>query len=434
MSTSSELDAVYAQLNESKRRIDLIRSLTFELNKILPLSEKLYSILKTLNEQFGISYCMILLADNASQMLAVKASYGYEHDNSNFEVAFGESIAGIAAVRRRAINITGIQRKRHYLNLMGTSTPTTAKKFPGLADPQSQIAIPLLANDELVAVLVVESYQSSVFNKDDEDFLITISQAIAVSIQNAILFDNMEAMIARRTSELEKSNFTKDRLFSIISHDLRGPVTSFHNIAKLINHYHKLGETEKIERLSMRIDHSVNKLNHLLDNLLHWSLTQTNEIRCSIDKVNMLLLLQEVIDTYQESVTAKELVLTTVFDSPVEVAGDYPTLSTVFRNILSNAIKYTPRGGAIHIEAILQDSQVLIKLTDSGIGIPDEKLLSIFNLDDRKSTQGTENEKGTGLGLIVAKEFVALNKGMLHITSSVDKGTTVAVFLPPYEL
>ena len=432
MSQTNNIPSVFDQLTEAKRKIELIRSVTFELNKILPLAHKLHAILKILNEQFSIRYCMILLADNEHERLVVKSSYGYEHENRNSEIAFGEGIAGIAATRKKPINITGIQRKRQYLSAVVQPAPAKEVKAPGLADPQSQIAIPLVAREELVAVLLAESYESSVFNKEDEAFLITLSQSIAVSIQNSVLFDNMEAIIARRTEELQKSNYTKDRLFSIISHDLRGPITSFHNIAKLVNHYNKLGEKEKIERLSLRIDHSVNNLNHLLDNLLHWALSQTKEISCRVEKIDIVRLLQEVIGMYMESILAKELQLTTAFPTYIEVAGDYDTLSTVFRNIVSNAIKYTHRNGSIHIAINQENDQVLIQLSDTGIGVAAEKLSSIFSIDERKSTQGTENEKGTGLGLLVTKEFVQLNKGAIHISSAINKGTEVSIFLPGY--
>jgi signal transduction histidine kinase len=242
----------------------------------------------------------------------------------------------------------------------------------------------------------------------------------------------MEAIIARRTEELQKSNFTKDRLFSIISHDLRVPITSFHNITRLVNYYNKLGEKEKIDRLSLRIDQSVNNLNHLLDNLLHWAMAQTNEISCRVEKINIVRLLQEVIGMYQESMLAKELELTTDFPAQLDIAGDYHTLSTIFRNIISNAIKYTSRNGKIHITIKLEDDQALIKLSDTGIGIASEKLHRIFSVDEHKSTHGTENEKGTGLGLLVTKEFVHLNKGVIHINSAINKGTEVSVYLPRY--
>jgi signal transduction histidine kinase len=281
-----------------------------------------------------------------------------------------------------------------------------------------------------VAVLLAESYNTSVFSRDDESFLITLSQSIAVSIQNAMLFDNMEEIIAERTAALQKSNQTKDQLFSIISHDLRGPVTSFHNISKLIDHYNRKGEKDKINILFSRIDRSVDRLNHLLDNLLNWALTQRNEISCTIQPIDLVQLLKEVISIYEEHILSKELKLTITGPDTAFAAGDYNTLSTVFRNVLSNALKYTPRDGRIHIAIHREDNSTVVTCTDTGIGMSPERLATLFELTGARSTQGTDNEKGTGLGLLVAKEFMQLNKGDIHITSTAGQGTTVTIKLP----
>ncbi|HYE56816.1 MAG TPA: HAMP domain-containing sensor histidine kinase, partial [Chitinophagaceae bacterium] len=281
----------------------------------------------------------------------------------------------------------------------------------------------------LVAVLMAESYNTSVFSKDDESFLITISQSIAVSIQNAMLFDNMEELIAQRTAALEKSNQARDRLFSIISHDLRGPVTSFHNISKLIHHYTRQGEKEKIDTLFGRIDKSVGRLNHLLDNLLHWAMAHRNEIRCHIQKINIVHLLGEVTAIYEEQLLSKKIQLNVHAPAEAFVSGDYNTLSAVFRNIFSNALKYTPREGTITVSVITNPGVITIACTDTGVGMAPERLSSLFEFTQCHSTQGTENEKGTGLGLLVANQFVQLNKGTMDIQSTPGSGTTVTVTL-----
>jgi signal transduction histidine kinase len=429
MSLVNNIDSVAEQLDKAKKRIDLIRSVTLELNKILSLPDKLCNILKILHTQFGIDHSIILLPTNAGK-LVVKSSYGYDNKNMNFEVPFGIGITGLAAVSKRPINITGIRRKKHYLRLSSSQNADATNNLPGLEDPESQIAIPLVANNELVAVLMAESENVSVFSKDDEGILITLSQSIAVSIQNSLLFDNMEDIIAKRTEELRKINHTKDRLFSIISHDLRGPITSFHNISKLVNHYNNRGEKEKIENLSARIDQSVTKLNSLLDNLLNWSLTQTNEIKCNIESISVCELIQEVLDIYHENILAKELNLIVHHAEPYNISGDYNTLSTVFRNVLSNAIKYTPRKGNIIVDAVQQGDSIQITFTDSGVGIANEKLVNIFEPSENKTTHGTEKEKGTGLGLLVAKEFIQLNNGSISMQSFPGKGTSVTISLP----
>lgn len=429
MSLPNDIQYLSQKLEESKKRIELIRTVTFELNKIVSLPDKLNTILQILHDQFGIQYSQILLPDKTGKNLVVQASYGYHHINLQQDLPFGTGIIGLSAANKKPINITGLRRKKYYARIIAPEPSPVHTHAPGLPDPESQIAIPLVANEELVAVLMAESENISVFNKEDEAFLITLSQSIAVSIQNSLLFDSMEEIIAKRTEELRKTNETKDRLFSIISHDLRGPLTSFHNISKLVNHYNSRGEKEKIETLSGRIDQSVNKLNALLDNLLNWSLTQTKEIRCHIASVPVEKLLDEVTGLYHEAILSKEITLS-VACTTLSVLGDYNLLAAVFRNVIGNAVKYTPRQGSICIGVVEEKGIVTIQVKDTGTGINAARLQTLFDPAANKSTEGTEHEKGTGLGLLVAKEFVQLNGGTITIGSGEQEGTLVSISLP----
>jgi signal transduction histidine kinase len=430
MFNTADYQQLLQQLNESKRRLDLMRIVGFELNRVSTLSAKLQHILSILHDQFYINYSMLLLPNQEGNKLAVHCSYGYEEDKTGFEVPMGTGIIGLAAQKRLPINITGLERKRKYVFTTTALPAQPSAVLPGLTEPESQIAIPMVANDALVAVLLAESYNVCVFSKEDEAFLITLSQSIAVSIQNSLLFDTMESLIAQRTEELQKSNETKNRLFSLISHDLRGPITSFHNIARLVSYYNKQNEREKIDRLSQRIDQSVNKLNTLLDNLLNWSLTQTEGIQCRPQTLSLTSLLNEVIDVLKEYMLLKEITVSTDYAPDIYVSADYNMLMAVFRNLLSNALKYTPRGKFVAIRTSLHDGKVLIEIADNGVGISADKLTTIFEPSEKKSTPGTEQEKGTGLGLLVVKEFVSLNGGTITMESQPEQGTTVQIRFP----
>lgn len=430
MTDDNQLQLLTRQLNEARRKNQLMATVTFELNKVLSLPDKLQNILKILNDQFYIHYSLILLPDKELKNLVVQCSYGYDKDHTGFSIPFGTGIVGLAAVKRLPINITGIRRKKDYLAVNNNLPQQAAQRLPGLDNPESQIAIPLIANNELVAVLLAESHNLSVFSKEDEAFLITLSQAIAVSIQNSVLFDSMEDIIANRTEELRKSNQTKDRLFSVISHDLRGPITSFQSIAKLVGHYNKQNEREKIDLLSQRIDQSVNKLNTLLNNLLNWALAQTKEIQCHPASTSLSGLLDDIIEVHNDQLLQKELTIHTEYSLVEPIIADYDLLTAVFRNLLSNAIKYSPRGSVIKLKTHKNDSQAVIEIEDNGVGIAPEKLSSLFEAGEKKNTCGTENEKGTGLGLVVAKEFVKMHGGAIAVDSILNKKTIVRVTLP----
>src|SRR4051812_8997721 len=145
---------LHQQLAEAKRRLDLMRTVGFELNKVSTLSAKLQTILFILQDQFYINYSMILLPDEEAKKLVVQCSYGYDQDKSGFEVPMGVGIIGLAAQKKMVINITGLERKRKYVFTSVALPAQPSAALPGLAAPESQIAIPLIANDELIAVLL----------------------------------------------------------------------------------------------------------------------------------------------------------------------------------------------------------------------------------------------------------------------------------------
>jgi signal transduction histidine kinase len=425
-----EVENLVSQLEESNRKMETIRKVSFELNKLMSLPEKLHSILGILSEQFGVANSMILIPDQSNSNLTVFASHGYDLSIIGRQVPFGHGIIGLSAVRKRHINLTGIRRKQHYLATVSNDGDLNIINSIGLQDAESQVAIPLLSNDELVAVLMAESRNFCVFDKADESFLITLAQPLAVSIQNSMLYDSMEEKIRERTAELQRLNGTKDKFFSIISHDLRGPVTSFQSLTRLFSHYNKQGESEKIESLCTKVDQSVDNLNHLLENLLDWSLSQTNGIQCFFERIPLKGFLQRVLEIYQANISSKEIGVHLDVGDDIRVLADHHTLATVFRNLISNSLKFTPRGGSIIISAAIESDAVIVLLKDTGVGMDCQRLATLFQLQGQRTTCGTEKEKGTGLGLVLVKEFTELNRGQITVESDPSAGTTVRLRLP----
>ncbi|HMG90944.1 MAG TPA: GAF domain-containing sensor histidine kinase [Chryseolinea sp.] len=425
-----EIEKLSSLLAESNRKMEIFRKVSFELNKLVNLPEKLQTILAILDEQFGMANSMILIPDHDKQVLTVFAGHGYDASIIGEQVAFGQGLIGLAAVRKKHINLTGIRRKQHYLATVSNEGDLNFVKPIGLSDAESQVAIPLLANDELVAVLMAESRNFCVYDQSDENFLITLAQSLAVSIQNSMLYDSMEKKIKERTAELQHLNNTKDKFFSIISHDLRGPVTSFQSLTRLFSYYNKEGQSDKFESLCSKVEQSVDTLNHLLENLLDWSLSQTNGIQCSFEVIQLREFIQTIVDIYQPNLIAKEIELSLNADNTTCIRGDRHTLATVFRNLISNAIKFTPRNGSIRISSALEDEKVRIELRDTGVGMDCRRLLNAFQLQGQRSTFGTEKEKGTGLGLVLVKEFTELNEGTIDIQSDPGSGTIITLLLP----
>ncbi len=431
MSSEVTNDKVEKELLLARKQLNIIRNISTELNRPMGLKAKLDNILTVLDEQFGLSHCMVLIPDEIKKTLSVFASRGYPETSST--IPYGKGIAGIVAQKKVHINITGLLRKMQYMAVTNNNNNASID-LPGLSGAQSQIAIPLLSNNELVAVLMAESTASSVFGIEDEKFLLTLTHPIAVSIQNSILFDTMEERIKDRTAELERINHTKDKLFSIISHDLRSPVTSFQSITQLLKYYSSRGETHKIEGLQDKIEQSVSRLNFLLDNLLNWSLSQGGSISCKYEIIYLEPFLNDIFALYSDTLTSKNISLKVEIQPGESVIADLDTLSVIYRNLLSNAVKFTSKNGSIIVSTHKKNEVVSICIEDTGIGMQKEQVEALFTLSGKKSTIGTEKERGTGLGLVLVHEFVLLNNGKITVESTPGKGTRFITEFPSPEL
>jgi two-component system sensor histidine kinase/response regulator len=226
---------------------------------------------------------------------------------------------------------------------------------------------------------------------------------------------------------LEMLNAEKDKLFSIISHDLRSPLAltqqyfSALKEVEIDNEERQELETELISNLSNAED--------LLNNLLNWAKNQMENATPKIKKINLNELFASKIDVFTPIALKKEIQLTTIINENITVKADMDMLQLIIRNLLNNAIKFTPQGGKIELKAVKQNNECIISVGDNGIGIPLDKQADIFSLK-ANSTYGTENEKGTGLGLVLCKDYTLLQHGKIWFTSTEGVGTTFFVSLP----
>lgn len=236
--------------------------------------------------------------------------------------------------------------------------------------------------------------------------------------------------VQHKNVQLQKLNATKDKFFSIISHDLRGPLNSLTSFSELlINHMDQLTRSE-IQSLAKDLDQSVKGLYGLLENLLEWSRSQTGAIQFTPEPFNIVELLEENIALLANQAQNKRIALLSEAVESVFVSAHRNSISTVIRNLISNAIKFTPEGGVIKIDVARQDDHVLVSISDTGVGMDQDAIEKVFRLDTKHTTAGTANEKGTGLGLILCKEFVEKNKGRIWVTSEPGKGSVFYFSLP----
>jgi len=234
-----------------------------------------------------------------------------------------------------------------------------------------------------------------------------------------------------REATLEKLIDSKTKLFSIISHDLRGPVGGMQNIIDLmLSAYDEMDKEEIYESLEL-MGKSNKNIHNLLENLLLWANT-SNENRFALE-IRELELKQFVLESLEYIATTTELKnisLANNVPAHLFVIADSNSLSLIFRNLLSNAAKFTPKGGSITINSKILAEEIEICIADTGMGMNQSKIETLFELGKNKSYPGTENEIGTGLGLILVKEYVELNNGRIEVESEEGKGTKFKLFLP----
>ncbi|MBT3209261.1 MAG: tetratricopeptide repeat-containing sensor histidine kinase [Bacteroidetes bacterium] len=230
-------------------------------------------------------------------------------------------------------------------------------------------------------------------------------------------------------NELEKTNNIKDRFFSIIAHDLKSPFNSLLGLSDLLNDSIENYDKDDIKQISDAINKASNKAFNLLVNLLNWSQTQTNRIKYNPTEINITEIIQSNIDLHESIAKSKSLNIKFEPKEDVQVYADINMLDTILRNLMSNAIKFTENGN-IEIQVNINSTHCEVSIQDSGIGISEASLQKLFQLDQNISTKGTRGESGTGLGLILCKEFIERNNGTIKVESTLNEGSIFSISIP----
>ncbi len=244
---------------------------------------------------------------------------------------------------------------------------------------------------------------------------------------------NLEAAnhkLSVQQEDLKALNHTKDKFFSIIAHDLRGPLSSLSNFTDILVDDADSFTGEELKDTATVLRNYVDRVAKLLENLLAWARTQTGNIKSSPREICLSATLRRTAELYQESARQKEINLRVTEVQNAMVFADAPLVETVVRNLLSNAIKFTERGGEISLEMAKKEQGWLACIKDSGVGMTPEEMDKIFRIDKKHTSEGTEGEKGTGLGMILCREFLELQGGSMEVDSEPSKGTVVSFWLP----
>jgi PAS domain S-box-containing protein len=230
---------------------------------------------------------------------------------------------------------------------------------------------------------------------------------------------------------LQAMNAEKDKFFSIIAHDLRSPFNSFLGLTQMISDELSSLPQSEIQLIADSMKKSASNLYSLLENLLEWSKMQRGHMDFNPVRFNLSLKIKNCTETVFGQANIKNIIIRTVIPEKLELVADAHMFETIIRNLVSNAIKFTPEGGKVIISAdILSDQSVEINVIDSGIGIPDEMKSKLFSISEKTSRKGTSGEPSSGLGLLLCKEFIEKHNGKIRVTSEQGKGSTFTIIIP----
>jgi PAS domain S-box-containing protein len=230
--------------------------------------------------------------------------------------------------------------------------------------------------------------------------------------------------------ELKALNASKDKFFSIIAHDLRSPFATILGLAELLTEEIDNMTKEEIKLMFDDMFKSAKSTFNLLENILQWAGVKTSKIIYNPAIFNLKETVDKIVELYSNSTVHKKITLASEIKESTFVYGDVNMVEVIIRNLISNAIKFTDIGGEIKVSAAIEDDFIKINVTDNGVGIAQNKIEKLFQPEENTSTPGTQNEKGSGLGLILCKEFVEINKGKIIVESELKKGSKFTFTLP----
>ena len=304
--------------------------------------------------------------------------------------------------------------------------------------------------------MVLEFQYKSIQDKNNLINVISIALIVVISLSLVILFQikrtesalkqseednkkirNQSELIEKQSLELNvkntnlnELNTTKDKFLSIIAHDLRNPFSNIINLSDLLRMKYSSGKLEKFEFYLDSLRDVANQGYDLLEKLLTWAKSQSGKIQPNITEFSICDMFNESNLYFESSCLSKKITSQYQCNEDCIVNSDYNMLQTILRNLINNAIKFTPKGGKIDIIAIKNNDNLEISVQDSGVGISEDIKIKLFKIGYSVTTEGTENERGSGLGLILTNEFVSKLNGNITVESSFGMGSVFSISIP----
>lgn len=333
-----------------------------------------------------------------------------------------------AANEQEAIRIAGEHLPDLILLDIDKSARTETSIIRELKSNRATRLIPVL----FIASIANESYIPECLSYDNVDFITKPyrPQELMIRIQHQLLLLRAQRTIRRQNEKLRQTLEARDKLYSVIAHDLRAPIGTIKMINSSIENQRSKIKDPGIRKLFEMINGTTEEAFNLLENLLRWTRNQNGKTKVYASTFNITLAIRQVTSLFASIACAKEIKIYNHSEANVYVYADEDMIKTALRNLLSNAVKFTYPGGRIDIDATPTATGALVSIKDNGKGIANDIQPKLLKSNEYTTSYGTRNEKGSGLGLVLTNDFIKMNKGKFWFDSQEGVGTTFFFTLP----
>lgn len=263
-------------------------------------------------------------------------------------------------------------------------------------------------------------------NQIDNPFI----KSVILNVREITERKKTEQLLKENETRLKELNAVKDRIFSIIAHDLKSPFNSIFGFSNLLADQLHKKDLDGLEKYTTIIQNSSKKALDLLTSLLEWSRSQTGRNKFNPEDFELVTTINKVTGLFKDSATQKSITIIKELPENIPVFADKAMVSCILRNLLSNAIKFTNPDGEIKISAKQNEDHLLVSVADNGVGMKKEAINKLFQIENSYSTLGTQQEVGTGLGLLLCKEFIEMHGGNIWVESETGKGSIFNFTIP----
>ncbi len=400
-----------------------------ELKKAEEIKDALFKISTAVTSLNNINVLYEFIHKSISELMSAEnlyiALYHQETDTVSFPY-FVDQVDEPPVERKAGRGLTEYilrSGKAHLINAELDLKLREAGETSLIGEPtQIWLGVPLNVEGKTIGAIVVQDYSDSTTYSDEEkEILIYVSEQIALAIDKK----RNEEKIIQYSEELKETNAAKDKFFSIIAHDLKSPFHGLLGLTRMIvEEYDSMSESEVKSYLQI-IKESTESTYKLIENLLEWSRLESGKMKYNPALQNMFMIVEDTRILLNQNARMKNINLRNKLGHQSFVWGDDTMLQSLVQNLISNAIKFTPNNGIIEITENQFDNYIEYTVSDTGIGIKESDIEKLFRIDMSFSTKGTQQEKGTGLGLVLCKEIVNIHGGEISVQSKIGEGTKI---------